>query len=222
MTSIPAVSCIRRRAAPLAAALALGLSLCAVPAAAQIYKWVDGHGVTHYSDAPPPPGAPANTRVEIKSFASGPQAELPPQLAEAMRYRPVTLYSTSPCDVCDQARAMLRARGIPYTEKTVNTVEDHAALKQAGSNGQLPLLLVGRRKQIGYEQNSWDVLLSDAGYPVDNVLPPDYRQPAPVPAAPPAQPGAGEQAAAAARAAADEAARLKKLPPLNATPDFQF
>lgn len=221
MTSTPAVSRLQHRAVPLAAALALSLSLCAGPATAQMFKWVDGHGVTHYSDAPPPPGAPANTRVEIKSFASGPQAELPPQLAEAMRYRPVTLYSTSPCDICDQARAMLRARGIPYTEKTVNTAEDHAALKRAGSDGQLPLLLVGRRKQIGYEQNSWDVLLSDAGYPVDNVLPADYRQPAAAPAAPPAQPGAEEQAAAA-KAAADAATRLKKLPPLNATPDFQF
>lgn len=119
MTSTPAVSRLQHRAAPLAAALALtlALSLCAGPAAAQMYKWVDGHGVTHYSDAPPPPGAPANTRVEIKSFASGPQAELPPQLAEATRHRPVTLFSTSPCDICDQARAMLRARGVPYTER---------------------------------------------------------------------------------------------------------
>lgn len=222
MTRTPATPLTSRLAVPLAGALAMSLLFSAGPAAAQMYKWVDGNGVTHYSDAPPPPDAPVRTRVEIKSFATGPQAELPPQLAEAMRYRPVTLYSTSPCDICDQGRAMLRARGIPYTEKTVNTVEDRAALKQAGSNGQLPLLLVGRRKQIGYEQNSWDVLLSDAGYPVDNVLPSGYRQPAPVPAAPPPQPSAAEQAAAAAKAAADEAARLKKLPPLNATPDFQF
>lgn len=222
MTRTPATPLASRLAWPLAGAVAISLLLSAGPAAAQMYKWVDGNGVTHYSDAPPPPSAPLNTRVEIKSFTSGPQVELPAPLATAMRYRPVTLYSTSPCDICDQARAMLRARGIPYTEKTVNTVEDHAALKQAGSNGQLPLLLVGRTKQIGYEQNSWDVLLSDAGYPMDNLLPSGYRQPAPVPAAPPPQPSAEEQASGAAKAAADEAARLKKLPPLNATPDFQF
>jgi glutaredoxin len=209
-------------ATALATALAMFLLLSATPAGAQVYKWVDGKGVTHYSDTPPPPTAPAGTRVEIKSFAAGPQAELPPALAEAARYRPVTLYSTSPCDICDQARVMLQARGIPYMEKTVNTVADHAALKQAGSNGQLPLLLVGRSTQIGYERSSWDELLSDAGYPTQNMLPPDYRQAAPVPAAPPPQPSAEEQAAAAAKAAADQAARLKKLPPLNATPDFQF
>ncbi len=206
---------------PLAATLAVLLLLGAGPAGAQVYKWVDGKGVTHYSDTPPP-AAPAGTRVEIKSFDTGPQAELPQELAEAVRHRPVTLYSTSPCDICDQARAMLRARGIPYTEKTVTTPEDRAVLNRAGGNGHLPLLLVGRTKQIGYEQNSWDVLLSEAGYPTQNMLPPDYRQAAPVPAAPPPQPSAKEQAAAAAKAAADEAARLKKLPPINATPDFQF
>lgn len=222
MTRTPATPLASRLALPLAGALATALLLYAAPAAAQMYKWVDGNGVTHYSDAPPPPGAPRNTRVDIKSFASGPQAELPAPLAAAARNRPVTLYSTSPCDICDQARAMLRARGIPYTEKTVNTVEDHAVLKQAGSDGQLPLLLVGRVKQLGYEQNSWDVLLSDAGYPVDNLLPGGYHQRAPEPAAPPPEPSAGEQAAAAAKASADAAARLKKLPPLNATPDFQF
>ncbi|MBA5608214.1 glutaredoxin family protein [Duganella sp. FT3S] len=222
MTRTPATPLASRLALPLAGAVAVSLLLCAGPAAAQMYKWVDGNGVTHYSDAPPPPDAPARTKVEIKSFAAGPQAELPPQLAEAARYRPVTLYSTSPCDICDQARAMLQARGIPYKEKTVNTPEDRAALNQAGGNGQLPLLLVGRTRQIGFEQNSWDVLLSDAGYPTQNMLPPDFRQAAPTPAAPPPQPSAEEQAAAAAKAAADEAARLKKLPPLNATPDFQF
>ncbi|MES2114442.1 MAG: glutaredoxin family protein [Pseudomonadota bacterium] len=206
---------------PLAATLAVLLLLGAGPAGAQVYKWVDGKGVTHYSDTPPPT-APAGTKVEIKSFDTGPQAELPQELAEAVRHRPVTLYSTSPCDICDQARAMLRARGIPYTEKTVTTPEDRAVLNRAGGNGHLPLLLVGRTKQIGYEQNSWDVLLSDAGYPTQNMLPPDYRQAPPVPAAPPPQPSAKEQAAAAAKAAADEAARLKKLPPINATPDFQF
>jgi uncharacterized protein DUF4124 len=34
--------------------LAMGLLLCAAPSFAQMYKWVDDKGVTHYSESPPP------------------------------------------------------------------------------------------------------------------------------------------------------------------------
>lgn len=196
---------------------------CAGAASAQVYKWVDEKGVTHYSDAPPPPTTPAKIKVEVKTFATGSSAaDLPAELVEVVKNRPVTLYTTGQCDGCNQARAMLLARGIPYMEKTVNTAEDHAMLKKAGSNGQLPLLVVGRSKQIGYEQSSWDVLLSDAGYPAQKILPPTYQNPAPVPAAPPPEPSPDALARAAAKAAAEEQAKRQRLPPVNAPPDFQF
>ena len=204
-------------------ALLMLLLLAAGAAGAQVYKWVDDKGVTHYSDQPPPPSTPARTKVEVKSFSGGSSlADLPPELAEVVRNRPVTLYTTDQCEGCNQARAMLLARGVPFTEKTVTTAEDQAVLKKAGSNGQLPLLLVGRSKQIGYEQNSWEVLLSDAGYPTQKILPATYQNPAPVAAAPPPAPDAAAQARAAARAAAEEAARLQRPPPVNAAPGFQF
>ncbi|SFL68561.1 glutaredoxin family protein [Rugamonas rubra] len=211
--------------------LAAILLLCAGAAGgvqAQVYKWVDDKGVTHYSDAPPlPSGKAAKAKVELKSFSGGGSAvELPAELAAAVRNRPVTLYSTAQCEACDQARAMLLARGIPFREKTVNTADDQAALKKAGSNGQLPLLLVGRGKQIGFEQSSWDVLLSDAGYPVQKILPPNYQNPPPVAAAPAPQPDAAEQTRAAARdnarAAAEEEARRRKQQQPEAPPGFQF
>lgn len=213
--------------------LAAILLLCAGAAGgvhAQVYKWVDEKGVTHYSDAPPPPGNAnaAKAKVELKSFSTGGGAvELPAELAAAVRNRPVTLYSTAQCEACDQARAMLLARGIPFREKTVNTADDQAALKKAGSNGQLPLLLVGRSKQIGFEQSSWDLLLSDAGYPLQKILPSNYQNPPPVAAAPAPQPDAAEQTRAAARdharaaAEAEEARRRKQQQP-EAPPDFQF
>ncbi|MCU6496848.1 glutaredoxin family protein [Rugamonas sp. A1-17] len=189
--------------------------LCLGTAGAQVYKWVDGKGVTHYSDQPPPPSTPAKTKVELKSFATGgATVELPQELADAVRNRPVTLYTTAQCDGCSNGRAMLMARGIPFKEKTVATVDDQVALKKAGGNGQLPLLLVGRSKLTGFEQSSWDVLLSDAGYPLEKRLPPNYQYPAPVPAAPPPPP-----APEPVRPVEEPA---KPLPPVNAPPGFQF
>jgi len=205
--------------------LATLMLLCAGAASAQVYKWVDEKGVTHYSDMPPAPTSKA--RVEIKSFSGGGgNAELPPELADAVASHPVTLYTTLPCDACNEARAMLMERGIPFSEKTVNTQADQAVLKKAGSAGQLPLLLVGRGKQIGYDQATWDALLTDAGYPSSRLLPSNYQFAAAVPAAPPAPPSPQALARAAAKeaaqAAADEAARKQALPPLNAPPGFQF
>jgi glutaredoxin len=204
-------------------ALVLFMLLCAGAANAQMYKWKDARGVTHYSDTPPPPGAAAATRpVELKSFTTGGAVELPPELAAAVRDRPVTLYTTGQCAACDQARGMLQARGIPYSEKTVSSVDDHAALKRAGSSGQLPLLLIGRMRQIGFEQATWDALLSDAGYPEQRMLPANYSYPAPSPAAPASQPSETDRSRAAAKAAEEQAQREQRLPPVNAPPDFQF
>ena len=191
-------------------------------AAAQVYKWKDDKGVTHYSDQPPPPAAAARTRVEVKSFDTGSgNVGLPSPLSELVRSQPVTLYTGGQCEGCTNGRALLMARGIPFNEKTVTTAADQAALKQAGSNNQLPLLLVGRSKLTGFEQGSWDNLLSNAGYPNEKMLPANYQYPPAVSAAPPPGPTPEQQARAAAEAARTEQAR-RPLPPLNAPPGFQF
>lgn len=183
----------------------------ATTAGAQVYKWKDAKGVTHFSDQPPPA---AVGKVELKAFRSGAAPALPFELAEAVKNHPVTLYSTAQCEACDQGRALLRARGIPFTEKTVASNADQNALKLAGSAGQLPLLLVGRARQIGFEQGAWDNALNAAAYPRQAMLPSDYQAPAPLPAA--ARPPAARPDAAAGQAPREQ------LPPPKAAPDFQF
>ena len=42
---------------PALSLVALGLLALAVPASADLYKWVDAEGKVHYSDQPPPPNA---------------------------------------------------------------------------------------------------------------------------------------------------------------------
>lgn len=195
-------------------ALLLIALLCAGTAGAQVYKWKDAHGVTHYSDQPPPPATPARGKVEVKSFSASGAVELPAELAAAARERPVTLYTTGQCDACGNARAMLMARGIPFREKTVTSAADQAALKQAGGSNQLPFLLVGRARLAGFEQQSWDALLSEAGYPAEKRLPPNYQYPPPLAAAPP-PPAPPTQAAPTAEP-------VRPPAPANAPPGFQF
>lgn len=206
------------------AALLLML-LTASVAQAQMYKWKDDKGVTHFTDTPPPATA---KKAEMKNYnTSGTGGvELPADLAAVVRARPVVLYTTANCGSgCDMARSLLATRGIPYREKTVSTGEDSAALQKAGGDGSVPFLLIGRARQTGFEQGAWDAALTEAGYPTVKSLPPGYSNPPPAPAAPPRGPSAEEVARAKAeaeRAAAEEAARRERETPKNASPDFRF
>jgi len=141
---------------------------------AQMYKWVDADGKIFYSDSPPPPSA---KKIDPKplSVTGDASADLPYELNEAVKTNPVTLYTTTNCPGCEEARSLLKARGIPFSEKTVNSNEDIAKLKQAGGGNQLPFLTVGRYSQQGFEANAWHAQLTSAGYPKSNMLPKSYR-----------------------------------------------
>ena len=166
--------------------------LLSANAHAQLYKWVAPDGKISYSDTPPPSSV---KKVEEKSLASGPStAGLPYELAQAVKSSRVTLYTTDKCEACSDARNLLTTRGVPYTEKTVNTNEEIARLKQVGGDKKLPFATIGSQKQSGFNSELWDTALTSAGYPVSSQLPKTYRNPAPESAAP--KPKAAETKAA--------------------------
>jgi glutaredoxin len=151
----------------------LALLLCAAAAHAQLYKWVGPDGKVVYSDTPPPSNA---AKVERKNVSGGsPDSELPYEVAEAKKNNPVTLYTTTNCDSCNNGRKLLTTRGIPFSEKTVVTSADIEKLKAAGGSSQLPFLTIGRNKKEGFESGSWDAALTAAGYPESNRLPKTYQ-----------------------------------------------
>lgn len=188
-------------------------------ASAQMYKWVGPDGKVTYSDAPPPASVKS---VETKSgnAAGVNTANLPFELAEAVKNHPVTLYTGEKCTPCDAGRSLLKARGIPFAEKTVSSNADIERLHQAGSD-TLPLLMIGRTKQNGFEQSAWNACLTAAGYPESNKLPKTYRYPQAESAAPPAKP---IQAKHTGNGASSEETRAEDLPPPagNAPPGFRF
>lgn len=210
------------------AAVGVALLLAGAAASAQIYKWVDAKGVTHYSDTPP-----ASKQAEVKAYGGGRATlvQLPYELARAARTCPVTLYTVDKCKACDDGRALLKARGIPFSEKTVTTAADQEKLKEAGSDGQLPLLLVGRSKLLGFQADAWNGALTNAAYPARSMLPSRYRHPDPVAAAPVAAGPSPEMLAREAReaarlaeaeAAAAREAEAREKNKSNTAPAFQF
>jgi glutaredoxin len=206
------------------AAAGFALVVAAAAAQGQTYKWKDAAGVTHYSETPPAKGTAQVLRSEDRPAAA---PSLPYELARAMKLHPVTLYTTARCDACDQGRALLRARGIPFAEKTVNTAQDREQLQRAGGKDELPLLVVGNRPVTGFTAGAWNDALDAASYPRKTMLPPDYRTgateaaaPASLPSPPPRLPEAKAPDAAAAQA---EQQQPRQQPqPKKTPPDFQF
>lgn len=198
----------------------LFLILCATAAHAQLYKSVGPNGKVTYSDTPP---ASAN-KVETKTLAIGgiSASDFPFEVAEAVKSHPVTLYTTRDCIPCDDGRKLLTERGVPFTEKTVNNNEDIAQFRKVGGDSNLPLLIVGRSNERGYDTGAWNSALTSAGYPTSNMLPKTYRNPSAEAAAPAPKPVASAKQETATQAPAKSAPTELPPPVGNAPPGFRF
>jgi glutaredoxin len=82
--------------------------------------------------------------------------QVPFEIARLQKDFPVTLYSGASCkNACDDARAALNKRSIPFTETVVAPDEESIAkLRAISGSNQLPVLTVGRSVQIGSRQAS--------------------------------------------------------------------
>jgi glutaredoxin len=160
-------------------AFALGFS----DQAAAMYKYLDTDGRVTYSDRPPPPGAKsldANT-----SGAGTSLPDLPFALRGSVTRYPVSLFTLSnACAPCDDARKLLTARGVPFTERIVRGTSDTAAMKKLNlPTGQFPVITVGSQSQTNFEPIAIGALLDAAGYPKSSALPSSYRNPMAIPVA---------------------------------------
>jgi glutaredoxin len=131
----------------------------------QAYRWVDQDGKVHYTQTPPPPGAKG---VQRKTFRSGPTGtvDLPYATQVAAKNFPVTLYTQPDCGTpCDQARALLVKRAVPFREISAVTQKDADEVKRLSGRNDLPLLVVGTQLQTGFQESLLNGLLDSAGYP---------------------------------------------------------
>jgi glutaredoxin len=149
------------RLAALCAAFVIALPC----AAATTYRWTNAAGETVYSDFQPPPGTKYET---LKGGAQESGPTLPYTTRVAAEKYPVTLYTSATCkEVCDNARALLNKRGVPFSEKKVATEEElaEAGRQIGGQLSTVPSLKVGSQSFSGFEANAWNGLLDLAGYP---------------------------------------------------------
>ena len=129
-----------------------GLLLMSLLANAELYKWVDENGRTHFSDTRPE--QQSVEQIEVKEINSLPTVQVrewksPTKTASGKRKK-VVMYSTTWCRVCKKAKAYFQQNKIPFKEYDVETSEkgkrDYEKLKGRG----VPIVLIGKHRMDGF------------------------------------------------------------------------
>ena len=146
------------------------------------YRWRDASGQVNYGDIPP------GDALELKQVGARVSAEtvdttlaLPFELRRAKAQYPVVLYSSAGCPPCDNGRAFLRQRGVPFSERVVETPADNFELKRITGIEMVPVMTVGKDTLAGFNSGNWARALDAAGYPTASKLPAGYADEPPRP-----------------------------------------
>jgi glutaredoxin len=140
------------------------LSISTEFAQAEIYKWTDSNGKTHYSDAQPAEQKAETVSVDdINTFTDVSISDAPewkgfyqPEIKP--RVKNVVMYSTQRCGYCKKARRYFSEHGIAFTEKLIDS--DKAAYdeyKQLNATG-VPVILIGRKRLNGFSESAFEQL----------------------------------------------------------------
>ena len=148
---------------------ALGIAALAVAAGAfaqaQVYRYTDTDGRIVYSDRPPT-GDVKN--LQSKKMGSNYITTSEPGYAAALAAErfPVTLYTFSCGDVCQNAEALLNKRGVPFAIVNVSEAEGQTRLQAVAGESVAPVLAVGDKLIAkGFNESRWQSMLDEAGYP---------------------------------------------------------
>jgi len=143
--------------------LLLLLALLALPAAAQVYKWKDADGKTHFGDRPPPDAR--TEEVKIRTYEGTPQVRDWSQVIRGKAkgsvpaaHAGVTMYTTDWCGVCKRARGYFASKGIAYTEIDVEKSDAGRRDFEALGGRGVPLILVGGKAMNGFSPEGFEQL----------------------------------------------------------------
>ena len=167
--------------AALSAALFAAMLLAGAAQGQTIYRIVGADGRITFSDKLPAATEKATALDNTGRPVAASTASLPAELRQVAGKYPVTLYTSTACLPCNQGRDLLTNRGIPFTEKTISTPEDSAALQRISGDNTLPLLSIGAQQIRGFSDSEWSQFLDAAAYPKTSALPATYRNPLPEP-----------------------------------------
>jgi glutaredoxin len=195
------------------AVCATGALLATAAQAQQVHRIVGPDGKVTFSDRAPEDKKAQSTVLSTASGGAASNPALPSELRQIASRFPVTLYTGESCSPCQQARQLLVQRGVPFTERSVNTNDDIDALRRLSGESALPFGTIGRQQLKGFSDAEWTQYLDAAGYPAQSRLPRGYTQPAATPLAPTKAPAASAPDAPQEAASAPTGRLRRQAPP---------
>ncbi|MEH6344843.1 MAG: glutaredoxin family protein [Bermanella sp.] len=116
---------------------------------AEVFKWTDESGRTHYSDKVKENQPLQTIKAEVNLYTDVPIDYIFASSASG-KGKKVIMYSTSWCGYCAQARKYFKKKGIPYIdydiEKNKKAKRKYDILGGVG----VPLILVGKKSMTGF------------------------------------------------------------------------
>ncbi|MEO8005212.1 MAG: glutaredoxin family protein [Betaproteobacteria bacterium] len=136
-------------------------------AVADMYKWVDESGKTHYTDSPPPGKKAQKLDLKINSIAGPPVVSAftggAASTSNSAAAAKVKVYGATWCGYCKRAKAYLQARRTPFEDIDVErSAQGQSEFLALGGRG-VPVILVGDQRMDGYRQETLEGMLKHAG-----------------------------------------------------------
>lgn len=114
---------------------------------AEIYKWIDGNGKTHFTDRPPSDVKTETITPKINSYSA---VSVTPLITRLGHDDKVVIYSAEWCGYCNKAKKYFRKNKIPYVaydvEKSRRGRMDYKLLK----GRSVPIIIVGKKRMNGF------------------------------------------------------------------------
>lgn len=138
------------------------------PVGAQVYKWTDSTGKTHYGDAPPEGIAKKEIKISAKSYDGPPQID---NWAEVIR-RPspasgnkassggLTMFTAVWCGPCKRAKAYLAEKGVGYRDVDIEASDANRDEFRSFGGGGVPLIIAGDKRMRGFSPAALDSLIA--------------------------------------------------------------
>lgn len=157
----------------LATAICAAVVLLSTAHGQQLYKSVGPDGRVVYSDRQPTQGRLEKTIKYEEQPSSDLAAQSSSYVEQLRRLRAsapkaavaaegTILYSAKWCRYCDQAKAFLASRNIPYREVDIDTPQGLAALAGTGAGKGIPLLVRGATRLQGFSRASYESVFQTA------------------------------------------------------------
>lgn len=133
--------------------ISLPMLLLHAAAQAEIYRWVDDQGKSHFTDAPPEGIKTETVDLKINTYTA---VEIVPLVERLGKDGKVVIYTAAWCGVCKKAEQYFRKNHIPYIDYDVEKSPTGRVDFKALGGKSVPVLIIGKTRMNGFTVSKFE------------------------------------------------------------------